>query len=45
MIFIIYTSRQSPTAQSVEHRTSIMEVMGSNPFGASELFLAFILTA
>ena len=29
-------------AQSVEHRTSIAEVMGSNPVGASEFFLDFI---
>ena len=28
--------------QSVEHRTGITEVMGSNPVGASELFLGFI---
>ena len=33
MISLSYTptSRQSPTAQSVEHRTSTMEVMGLNP--------------
>ena len=29
-------------AQSVEHRTGIAEVMGSNPVGASEFFLGFI---
>ena len=29
-------------AQSVEHRTGIAEVMGSNPIGASEFFLGFI---
>ena len=29
-------------AQSVEHRTSITEAMGSNPIGASEFFLGFI---
>ena len=28
--------------QAVEHRTSIVEVMGSNPIGASEFFLGFI---
>ena len=28
--------------QSVEHRTGIAEVMGSNPVGASEFFLNFI---
>ena len=34
--------RQGFIAQSVEHRTGIAEVMGSNPVGASELFLGFI---
>ena len=29
-------------AQSVEHRTGIAEVMGSNPVGASEYFLGFL---
>ena len=29
-------------AQSVEHRTNIAEVMGSDPVGASEFFLGFI---
>ena len=29
-------------AQSVERRTGITEVMGSNPIGASEFFLGFI---
>ena len=28
--------------QSVEHRTVITEVMGSNPVGASEFFLGFL---
>ena len=34
--------RRDFIAQLVEHRTGIMEVMGSNPVGASELFLGFI---
>ena len=34
--------QQGFVAQSVEHRTGIVEVMGSNPVGASELFLCFI---
>ena len=34
--------QQSFIAQSVEHRTGIAEVMGSNPVGASEFFLGFI---
>ena len=34
--------RQGFIAQSVEHRTGIVEVMGSNPVEASELFLGFI---
>ena len=29
-------------AQSVEHRTGIAEVMGSNPVGASDFFLGFL---
>ena len=33
--------RRGSIAQSVEHCTSITEVMGSNPVGASELFLRF----
>ena len=33
---------QGFVAQSVEHRTGIAEVMGSNPIGASEFFLGFI---
>ena len=34
--------RRGFIAQSVEHRTGIVEVMGSNPIGASECFLGFI---
>ena len=34
--------RRGFIAQSVEHRTGITEVMGSNPVGASEFFLGFI---
>ena len=37
--------RPSFIAQSVEHRTGIAEVMGSNPVGASELFWALFVTA
>ena len=35
--------QQGFVAQLVEHRTSIMEVMGSNPIEASEFFLGFVL--
>ena len=31
--------RRGFIAQSVEHRTDIVEVMGSNPVGASEFLL------
>ena len=34
--------QQGFTAQLVEHRTGIAEVMGSNPVGASEFFLGFL---
>ena len=34
--------RRGFIAQSVEHRTGIAEVMGSNPVGASDFFLGFI---
>ena len=34
--------QQDFIAQSVEHCTGIVEVMGSNPIGASELFLDFL---
>ena len=34
--------RRGFIAQSVEHRTGIVEVMGSNPVGVSEFFLGFI---
>ena len=34
--------RRGFIAQSVEHRTGIAEVMGSNPVGASEFFLGFL---
>ena len=34
--------QQGFIAQSVEHRTSIMDVMGSNPVGTSDFFLGFI---
>ena len=32
-------------AQSVEHRTGIMEVMRSNPVEASDFFWALLVTA
>ena len=35
--------RRGFIAQSVEHRTGIAEVMGSNPIGASELFSGLYL--
>ena len=34
--------RRGFIAQSVEHRTGIAEVMGSNPVGVSEFFLGFL---
>ena len=34
--------QQGFIAQSVEHHTSIAEVIGLNPLGASEFFLGFI---
>ena len=37
-------SRGGFIAQLVEHRTSIAEVMGSNPIGASDFFLGFLCT-
>ena len=41
---INWTRNWHTVAQLVEHRTSITEVMGSNPVEASEFFLRFICT-